>query len=135
MNVETELTRLWQRDGLLTPAQVLLEATDPESPLHGRFDWDDTSAAAKWRLEQARGLIRSCRIIVETKPDTWHRIRSFVSTPESYVPVADALGDAPTRDLVLQQALRDIRQLKMKYSSLLDFSQALAAFAAQEQAA
>lgn len=39
-----------ENDGRLTPAEVLEEARNPESPLHDQFTWDDTEAAEKYRL-------------------------------------------------------------------------------------
>jgi len=59
-----ELKRLEDRRGRLTAPAVLEEAADPSSPLHLWFDWDDTMAAAKWRLEQARELIRSVKMLI-----------------------------------------------------------------------
>lgn len=53
-------------NGTLTPERVVLDARDPNSPLHGEFEWDDSKAAASHRLDQARRLISSVRVrIVE----------------------------------------------------------------------
>lgn len=133
--IEGELRRLWDRDGFLTPAQVLSEASSPESLLHQRFDWDDTTAAAKYRLDQARQLIRSCKITIETKPDTFVRVRSFVSVPDTYMPTEEALSDPATRDVVMQQALREIQTLRLKYRGLVDFDEALQLAMRSEQKA
>ena len=55
--VAEELHRLARsRGGALVPETVLDAASDPGSPLHAAFDWDD--AAGPWRLHQARVLIR-----------------------------------------------------------------------------
>jgi hypothetical protein len=51
--------------GELTPDLVLADAKSHSSPLHKYFDWDDTSAAVKYRRMQAGKLIRS--ITVEVK--------------------------------------------------------------------
>jgi len=56
--------------GRLTAAAVVDSARDPQSPLHRYFEWDDTSAAESWRLEQARSLIRSVRVIVTYETET-----------------------------------------------------------------
>lgn len=45
-------------DGRITPEAVVEDARDPESPLHDEFEWDDSVAAEKYRLEQARRLLR-----------------------------------------------------------------------------
>ena len=43
--------------GVYDPALFVVEAADPDHPAHDYFEWDDTAAAAKWRLVQARRFI------------------------------------------------------------------------------
>ena len=50
--------------GRLTPDAVVEDAKSPKSPLHEHFDWDDSVAAVKWRIEQARTLIRQVTVTV-----------------------------------------------------------------------
>lgn len=126
MAVETELRRLYERDGSLTPVQVVREAESPDSPLHSHFEWDDSAAGPRWRIEQARQLIRSCRIVVETTPDRVVQVRSFLNVPDvGYAPVEVALGES--RDVVLGQLIRELQVLRLKYQTLCDFDAALRA--------
>lgn len=53
--------------GTLTPDIVVRAAQPDSSPLHDYFDWDDREAAKKWRLEQARELIRSVHVSITTE--------------------------------------------------------------------
>lgn len=54
--------------GLLLQPQDLIDAAEPpESELHDLFEWDDTIAARKWRLSQARKLIKSIEVIIEPR--------------------------------------------------------------------
>jgi len=62
-----EKLRELEKDGRLLPADVLEEARNPDSPLHGHFEWDDTEAAAKYRLSQARALIRTVKLNVTVR--------------------------------------------------------------------
>ena len=62
-----ELLRLEQDNGRLNPADVIEAAKDAGSPLHSWFEWDDTVAASKYRLDQARALIRSVKIEVTVR--------------------------------------------------------------------
>jgi hypothetical protein len=48
-----------ERRGLLQPFDVVEAARDPGSPLHDSFEWNDSVAAERYRLEQARRLIRT----------------------------------------------------------------------------
>jgi hypothetical protein len=60
---------------------VLADARDPESPLHDCFEWDDAKAAAAYRIDQARVLIRSIEIVVTTDT-TIVRAPCYVRDPE-----------------------------------------------------
>lgn len=65
--VGKELERCRNEDGGLHPEVVVSRAENPESPLHHAFEWDDSEAARQYRLDQARLLIRSVRVIHESK--------------------------------------------------------------------
>lgn len=125
MSAKDELERLYVRDGFLTPQQVLQEATSANSPLHSHFEWDDTEAARKFRLDQARGLIRSCKVTISVAPEEVRRVRAYHSLPgddgkPAYFATADVLTDDSRRDIVLQQLQRDITVLRTKYRHLID---------------
>ena len=125
------LRELAERDGLITPQTVLEAASEPSSPLHDHFTWDDTEAARKYRLVEARSLITRYKITVQKSPDETVRVRAFAHIPAEdgagfYVPTADALTDPAQRSLVMQQALREVAALRRKYQALVDFDAVLA---------
>ncbi len=66
VRAELEKVRIENPDGLLVPSAVVDTAAHPDSPLHSYFTWDDSEAAKKWRLVQARALIREIEV---TMPD------------------------------------------------------------------
>lgn len=77
--------------GPVTASRIVEVAANPEHPLHGRFEWDDTEAARQYRLIQARQLIVSIRY----KPDGAARsIQAMIHVPAigggegEYVPAA-----------------------------------------------
>jgi len=59
VRVASCLNTLYQKNGRLTAALVVKAASKEGSPLHSYFEWDDTVAGARYRMEQARDLIRS----------------------------------------------------------------------------
>jgi len=61
-----EVLRIKKEKGL-TAESLLQEARNKKNPLHDLFDWDDTEAAEKWRLQQARVFINEIKIIIDTK--------------------------------------------------------------------
>lgn len=60
-----ELKKLESSRGRLDPVDVIDAARPATSPLHACFDWSDREAADKWRIAQARDLIRRIKIVVE----------------------------------------------------------------------
>lgn len=57
------LARL-EREGTITPDAVVEDARNVASPLHDLFEWDDSKAAHEYRLDQARAIIRTVRVVV-----------------------------------------------------------------------
>lgn len=98
-----------ENDGLLKVDAIVEEARDRRSPLHKHFDWDDTSAAEKYREWQARALIQKCRIVIENRSDVM--VRAFVSVPTDrkeggYRAVQEVLDSTVLR----QSLLNDMRK-------------------------
>lgn len=52
-------------EGLLTAEAVVETARHPDHALHPFFTWEDSSAAEKYRLLEARTLIRKVRVLPE----------------------------------------------------------------------
>jgi hypothetical protein len=53
-------------DGVITPSQVVAAAAVETHSLHHRFTWDDSEAAALWREQEARQLIRHVCVEITT---------------------------------------------------------------------
>lgn len=115
-----------QCKGELTPEDVLKDAKDRSSPLHGFFEWSDTKAAHQHRLAQARGLIRSVVAIYVSDTEPAVRQRAYVHIPEAGAPhyrdTAQALSQTKTRKLVLQRAWTELQFWKKKYRDLSEFA-------------
>jgi hypothetical protein len=67
---ELETIRKLERE--LTAELVVSKARPKNSPLHNEFTWDDSDAAHKYRLVQARTLIRSVTVVTEAKEPVQH---------------------------------------------------------------
>lgn len=92
-----ELEYLWEGREVLTAADVVEWArNNPDSELHGRFEWDDRTAAARHREDQARQMIREIRVYVEARPDLVVPIAVHLRRDgDGYRLTADALEDRP----------------------------------------
>ena len=47
----------------VTPEQIVNKARNADTELHKCFDWDDTTAAEKYRLHQARQVV--CHLVIK----------------------------------------------------------------------
>lgn len=125
-----ELERLrTQRNGRLTPADVLEAAKAKSSPLHKAFEWDDTEAARKFRLEQASYLIRSIEVVViatKGKAQQPTTVRAFVNVrrdqDRSYTSIGHAMSDKDLREQVVAQAWKELQDWRNRYEKLSEFS-------------
>jgi hypothetical protein len=85
-------------NGILTPDAVVQEAKDPDSVLHELFEWDDGVAGHKYRIEQARTIISSVKVIIRTETTSVNAVY-YVRDPEAkhkeqgYVSLTTLSGD------------------------------------------
>ena len=105
--------------GKLTPHDVVRAAKSEDSPLHDYFEWDDSIAANKFRLEQARYLLRTIEIVIEYKKQS-QKERMFFNikiskSEQAYVPVQVIAKDEALRQQVIQQALDELISWQTKY--------------------
>lgn len=115
MNTTADLLRaIYQRDGKLTPAQVLREAESDESPLHAVFEWDDTIAAHRYRLEQAGDLIRSVKVRIM---DREVRRFAFVTSSDSYHPIENVIGDRDWKAEIIAEFQRDAARFEARWAN------------------
>ncbi len=105
--VRQELRKLGRS---FVPADVVRLASNPKSPLHQYFEWNNSKAAAKWRLSQARHLVLSVEI--------QDGIRAYesvvVAGKRSYVSASDIIRSADLIDQVLNSALDELIYWKDK---------------------
>lgn len=107
--------------GVLLPAKVVEFARNPETALHAKFDWNDSEAAEKWRLEQARQVIRLNVVVI---PNHNAPVRAYVSlTPDregegGYRRLVDIISRDDLAAQMLADALADLRSVKRKYEAL-----------------
>jgi hypothetical protein len=108
--------------GHLVPAAVVEAARDAKSVLHKHFEWNDKTAAEKFRLDQARSLIRC--IHVESEDAESGVTRAFLSIREktgvSYRTITDVLNSADLQQRLLAQAEKDLLAFEARYQNLED---------------
>lgn len=115
------------------PEQVLDKARDPKAELHKCFDWDDSSAAEKYRLQQARQVINHLIVIKrdeedeEKEPIQFRVMMKNDRTHDSgYKQTIVMVKDEDEYQKLLAQAYSELHSFKQKYSCLSELAEILA---------
>lgn len=72
-----ELRQLAEEEEGVTADRVVDRAEDPDSVLHDHFEWDDRVAAHRYRLSQARDILRSIEVEIIDTGGSKRRVREF----------------------------------------------------------
>jgi len=111
--------------GRLTPELVVRDAKPTKSPLHLAFEWDDTKAAARYRIVQAGDLIRAIIVVTDEAPDSVP-VRAFVNVEDDerhYTSVQYAMSDKELRAQVVNRALLELTQWQQRYKDLKELAE------------
>jgi len=125
-NLRDVLMEIRAKRGALTPEVVVEEASDPMHPLHHRFDWNDDSAAHKYRIMQAGQLLR-VKYRTDVGDDTtdlrafWVRRDETGAPTSTYEPIEEIVQDPFQRELMLRQLRRDWQTFKKRYQHMSEF--------------
>jgi len=128
----------YANNGYLKPELVVEAASDPMSPIHDRFEWDDTEAARYYRNVQAGVLIRTIKIHIVRKPVEASQpvlietTRAFQSLPSdrshdpethgSFQPVEKIMTDPEKRQELLATALKELAAYRKRYSNIAELA-------------
>lgn len=111
--------------GRLTPKAVVESAREPKHVLHRHFDWDDATAASKWRLDQARTLIRAIRV----EEDDAEPVPAFLSAQDgsgvAYHTHSAVQSSADLQLAILRGAERDLQAFERRYRELSDICESV----------
>lgn len=119
-----------EKEGGITPGRLLDVSRDESALLHDCFEWDDTIAAEKHRLSQARFFISNlvCVKVEENAPEEAKPARAFVNVlpaeraKGNFKPLLKALTDEEERQIVLNNAKRDAMIFEDKYHFLVELA-------------
>ncbi len=115
----TELARIADEQGKITPEFLVDESRDPDAPLHAAFTWDDEVAGPKWRLLEARNIIRAVHIVDEGDGSDRGCAFAHVTIEDeesgAYMPVATVVKDAD----LFSSAIRGLARKQSEASKAL----------------
>jgi len=113
----------------ISSKELLEDAKNTESPIHKYFDWNDTKAAEKYRLYQARLIINHVEITITTPSQQEIPVRAFLNIKNKddnfkrvYVTIEKALSEEDLRIQILKQALYEIENWQQKYNVYTELS-------------
>lgn len=117
--------------GILHPAAVIEFASDEDTELHKRFEWDDAKAGHSYRLWQARQLIK---VVVERSEVNGNAVEIPVYVSLSadrkdggYRSVREVYAEDELRRTLLADAKRELDRFKSKYKVLVELQEVFAA--------
>ena len=108
----------------LTPKNLLDANRNPDAPLYGEFDWNDETAAEKYRLSQASHIIRSIAV-QKTDGEGKSTVRAFFKVYDNeatYRSITAIFEDSQSREALLSRAIRELKSFKNKYETLCELS-------------
>jgi hypothetical protein len=118
IRIQREIEALRNDEGLVRAETVVIWARgNPDSELHLHFEWDDAVAGEKYRIDQARQLIR---IHVLTDEGDRKLVSLSIDRPSGggYRDLTDVLPSASMREIMLRDAIRELQRVRTKYARL-----------------
>lgn len=112
----------------VTPEQVLEKAKNKRTELHKCFEWDDTVAGEKYRLIQARDVIRHFVIVHKTSDDEEKKVRQYQITTKvnTYEPTRLFLQKPDEYAALLERAKAELEAFKQRYEMLAELEEIFA---------
>lgn len=122
-SIGEHLEALRRRKSGLTPEILVTDAKRTTSPLHPVFDWNDTTAAEKYRLHQAGYLLRAIVTVIEEDTEHHRSTRAFVVVSDTddggkYTSIQVALSDPLYRAEILARARKELASWQARYAEL-----------------
>lgn len=104
----------------VTPKQIVEYARNEDTELHKCFEWNDEVAAEKFRIEQAKQVIRTLYIVPEKKDAQPIRVMHITEQRNVYQPTQLFLSNENEYDALLKRALKELEAFKNKYKNLIE---------------
>lgn len=105
----------------LRPQHVVDAARPAESPLHAHFEWRDDIAAERYRIEQAKGLIR-VHVTVSTRPVEIARVRPSAPPPRVEPVRYQPLRSVPENGGSMSDAIKELKGFRDRFAGTRELS-------------
>lgn len=121
--IKDTLFGIYEKYNKLDSDVVIKEVSDISHPLHSLFDWNDTTAAHKYRLQQAEDLIRTVKLELFSCTNEYKSVRCFVhleseSDNTSYTPLSIVQMNELKHKELLEQYANDAKIYIERFADL-----------------
>lgn len=120
-----EIMEICDDIGSASPNEILDKARDGSTELHKCFTWNDTEAAEKYRLHEARMLV--CKLVIKEKevPTDRPEVRVFYKsdTESGYKPTELIVQNEDEYKVLLKRAKMELESFKRKYAMLRELQE------------
>lgn len=115
--------------GNLLPADIVDFARSANTALHSAFTWDDTEAARRHRLAEAKSVIRVAITYLPSPTGTQVPVRMYAFDPSrnSYTTTAKVLEREDATEALLRQMLADVHRCVARYRRHAELAPKIAA--------
>ena len=116
--------------GEVTKERFLEKSRPEDSVTHCLFEWDDSKAAEKYRLHQARTTIGCLRVVYATRTNDEAPVKAFVNVSEfsdkaSYRNVEVVLNDENTREAYLNRIQHELNAFIKRNQNVVELADML----------
>lgn len=107
----------------ITPEEILTKASDEKSELHKCFEWDDTEAARKYRLSQARSIIINLVVMPKSEDVLPERVFQISRETNTYLPTREILRNDDEYQALLTRAVAELRNTRNRYKTISELEE------------
>ena len=118
-----ELQRIEKNAGILTAQTILDASRKPTALFHKLFDWDDSTAAEKYRLTQARTILNNIEVRTTSNGEP-REIDVFECISVNERKVYKSLDSMTTDDMIFIKK-RTAQEIKILRDKLLNYKELL----------
>lgn len=130
-DVGEELAAIREKHGFVKPEFLVERAKPRRAKYHKAFEWDADTGAERYRLEQAKLMIRSVKVVYENAEGKESQVRAFTSiiNPEGkgriYIPTEEGMERRETRDEILMQCLSGLIRWRKRWAEYNELSEVI----------
>lgn len=117
-----EISEVRDNSGKIDVHELVKRARRKSSPLHDYLTWDDTEAAARWRVHEMRQMV-SVLVEVDEATSVEYPVAVSLSSDPGYQSTRTVLDDKLRRSMLVDQAWREFKYWRSKYKHLRELAE------------